>query len=96
MSNDLSAQLAARFNVEQDDKPAATDSFGELARIITKVTGFEEPERDTRMDSFSSLDRLEIAVRCEEKFGVRIDEELFFSWHTLGDAADYLSAPPSR
>lgn len=96
MANDLSAQLAARFGsapAEGTDSSPAEDTYGELTRLITKVTGIEEGlERDTLLEDLGveSLERIELAVRLEEARGVRLDEETMLSVTTVGDLADYL------
>ena len=96
MANDLSAQLAARFGsapAEGTDSSPAEDTYGELTRLITKVTGIEEGlERDTLLEDLGveSLERIELAVRLEEARGVRLDEETILSVTTVGDLADYL------
>lgn len=94
MANDLSAQLHAKFGATAptSEEPAA-DAYGELTRLITKVTGVDEGlEREARLEDLGveSLERIELAVRIEETFGVRLDEETMLTLSTVGELADYL------
>ncbi|WP_144793223.1 acyl carrier protein [Corynebacterium singulare] len=96
MANDLSAQLAARFGSEpakDTDSASAGDTYGELTRLITKVTGIEDGlERDALLDDLGveSLERIELAIRLEEACGVRLTEETMLSVKTVGELANYL------
>ena len=96
MANDLSAQLAARFGsepAEDTDSAPAGDTYGELTRLITKVTGIEDGlERDALLEDLGveSLERIELAIRLEEACGVRLTEETMLSVKTVGELANYL------
>lgn len=88
MANDFSTQLRAALNKQTTsthEQPA--DLRGELEELVEKVTGAEFL-RDTRWLDVDSLDRIELAVRAEERFGVRFDEPPTIQ--TLGELADYI------
>ncbi|MGV0369180.1 acyl carrier protein [Corynebacterium aurimucosum] len=96
MANDLSAQLQARFGsapAEEKETSPAGDAYGELTRLITKVTGVEEGlEREAKLEDLGveSLERIELAVRLEEACGVRLNEETMLSVTTVGELAEYV------
>lgn len=82
---------------ETSDIPADGDAFAQLAALLVKVGAIEEASEASPDDTLDSLDvdslsRIELAVRAEEHFGVSINQELFDSWATLGDAAEYLAS----
>ena len=90
--SDLAAQLRAKLSAAPEpakDEPA--DTFGEVARLITKITG-QEAERDSRLEDLgvTSLNRVEFAVRAEQKFGVRLADAPAASWETVGDVVSYI------
>ncbi|AKK03612.1 acyl carrier protein [Corynebacterium epidermidicanis] len=75
----------------------AKSIFAALSDLIVKCTGFDPDEirRESRINdelAIDSLSLVEIAVRAEDTFGVRIDDDAVNSFHTVGDAADYLEA----
>lgn len=66
-----------------------------LTDIIVKCTGFdpEEIRRESKINdelAVDSLSMVEIAVRTEDAFGVRINDEDVARFHTVGDAVDFL------
>ncbi|MER0071615.1 acyl carrier protein [Corynebacterium sp. KPL2850] len=95
MANDLSAQLQAKFQGSDPDKDhdPDRDTLGELIALIVKVTGTEaELGRDTALSDVGveSLELIELTVRAEELFKVRLTEETMLNCETIGDIADYL------
>lgn len=48
------------------------------------------PETPLTDSALSSLDRIELAIRIEEEFGVRIDERVYEKCATVGELAEYL------
>lgn len=71
--------------------------FSRLVDLIVTCTGFdpEEIRRESRINdelAIDSLSLVEIAVRAEDTFGVRIDDEDAAKFHTVGDAADFLES----
>lgn len=90
---DFAAQLRAALGREEhEDKPAATDTYGELARLITQVAGVEEPAHEDRLEDvgITSLNLIELTVRAEERFTVRFDEGTAAAFETVGEVADYI------
>lgn len=94
MSNDLSAQLQARFQGEKSpSSPEPADVYGKLTQLITKVTGIEEGlERETTFEQLGiqSLDFIELTVRAEDAFKVRLEEETMSGISTIGELVNYL------
>lgn len=95
MANDLSAQLQAKFQGSAPDKDQEPDqdTLGELIALIVKVTATEaELGRDTALSDVGveSLELIELTVRAEELFKVRLTEETMLNCDTIGDIADYL------
>ncbi|MDU0479242.1 acyl carrier protein [Staphylococcus chromogenes] len=75
--------------------------FTTLTDLIVKCTGFnpEEIRRESRINdelAIDSLSLVEIAVRAEDTFGVRIEDEDVAKFHTVGDAVDFLDAKLNR
>ena len=48
------------------------------------------PETELAGSGISSLDRIELAVRIEDAFGVPIDEHVYAQCTTAQDLADYV------
>ncbi|MFW9094446.1 acyl carrier protein [Corynebacterium striatum] len=93
MANDLSAQLQARFNQTPHKEEPAEDTYSEITALITKVTGSAEGlERDAKLADLGveSLERIELAVRAEERFKVRVNEETMLGIETIGQLAEYV------
>ncbi|GAB3690167.1 acyl carrier protein [Corynebacterium nasicanis] len=68
----------------------------ELAQIIEEASGVE-PEAltpDTKLTDLgiSSLAMIEIAVRIEDTFGVRLDDATIFSLPTVGELDAHIEA----
>lgn len=51
-----------------------------------------EPAPDTRLrdTELTSLDMIELAVRIEDRFGVRVDEQAYAQCDTVEDLAKYI------
>ena len=73
----------------EEETPA--DTFARLAGLVEEVTGVVV-KQSSRFDDTAivSLDRIELAVRIEENFGVRIDDTVLTDHPTAGELADYL------
>lgn len=69
---------------------------GEVAAVVKKMAGDEVPslELSTPLGDygFDRLSVVELAVRCEEETGVRIEDEDIPSFKTLGDVVNYIAA----
>ena len=67
-----------------------------LAEIIEEVTGIE-PSEVTPEKSFvdeldiDSLSMVEIAVQVEDRFGVKVPDDVLANLKTVGDAVDYVA-----
>ncbi|MBC6821094.1 MULTISPECIES: acyl carrier protein [unclassified Corynebacterium] len=76
------------------DLPAGL--HGEVAAIVKKMANdaVESLELPTPLTDygFDRLSVVELAVRCEEELGVRIEDEDIPSFKTLGDVVDYIAA----
>lgn len=69
---------------------------GEVAAIVKKMAGDEvdslELTTELKDYGFDRLSVVELAVRCEEELGVRVEDEDISSFRTLGDVVDYITA----
>lgn len=78
--------------VDSDSTPTAR-VFKLLQRFLpddaTEDLPLDTALRDLAVDS---LDRIEFAVRLEQEFGARIDEEVFKQFHTVGDICKFAEA----
>lgn len=88
------AARAAKKGDADSDLPEGV--HGEVAAIVKKMSGDEVPslELSTALTEygFDRLGVVELAVRCEEATGVRIEDEDIPSFKTLGDVVDYIAA----
>ncbi|MHA2789441.1 acyl carrier protein [Corynebacterium sp. S7] len=96
-------ELSQRINIslpqeqaeDQVDKAQPHDIEGRLAQLIAETTGVdaEKVTAESTTDSLGldSLSRIEIVVRAEEVFGVRIEAKDAESFTTIGDLATYLA-----
>lgn len=98
-SGSLQDQLAAKFgeglaSSTTDNTDTPTTTAGRLAKLIEKVSGIDAQTvtEDKRLEDLGvdSLDRIEIAVRAEEEFGKRIDDEDVAGLVTVADAVTFL------
>lgn len=89
MANDFSTQLLAALNKEETPRAGNTpqDARGQLFELAEKVTGAAVDEQLAWAD-IDSLDRIELLVRVEDKFGVRFDEPP--AAQSVGELADYI------
>ncbi len=102
-SGSLQDQLAAKFGALDDAtteaKDVPTTTAGRLARLIEKVAGVDAQSvtEETRLEDLGvdSLDRIEIAVRAEEEFGRRIEDEDVRGLETVGDVVAFLDSGDS-
>ncbi|MDO5669158.1 MAG: acyl carrier protein [Corynebacterium sp.] len=73
-----------------------TSPAPELAQIIEEASGIEAETLtpDARLTDLgvSSLAMIEIAVRIEDTFGVRLDDETVFRISTVGELAEHVAA----
>ncbi|MCP1386804.1 acyl carrier protein [Corynebacterium sp. TA-R-1] len=68
------------------------DAFARLSSLIDDSFNLIITPEATLADSgLSSLDRIELAIRIEDHFGVPITEETYEEHTTAGDLADYLA-----
>ncbi len=72
----------------------------ELAQIIEEASGLEAealtPEAKISELGINSLAMIEIAVRIEDAFGVRLDDETVFRTSTVGELAELVESPDRR
>jgi acyl carrier protein len=70
--------------------------LGILAEIVNEVAGVENSEI-TPEKSFvdeldiDSLSMVEIAVHVEDRFGVKVPDDVLANLKTVGDAVDYVA-----
>ena len=70
--------------------------LGILAEIVNEVAGVENSEI-TLEKSFvdeldiDSLSMVEIAVHVEDRFGVKVPDDVLANLKTVGDAVDYVA-----
>lgn len=75
---------------------AGGDMLAQLAGLLARVNAIEDANDVDPNDTFDSLGvdsltRIELAVRAEEHFGVRVDEENLDPSTTLGDIAQFFA-----
>lgn len=95
MEGSLADQLAAKLQQEQQ-VGSPTTTLGRVGEIVEQVTGLESEKvtaeaapRDLGIDSLSLI---EITVRCEDVFGVRLEEATVRGFATIGAFTEYLDA----
>lgn len=98
LSQRLNLGKLADLGAAAPDQPgadASLDTMGQVAALIESVAGVEADEvtAESTADSLGidSLARIELIVRAEEQFGVRIDEETALGFDTIGDLVVYLA-----
>lgn len=75
------------LNVEPE-KPADVSVEARLVELVSRITGENaEPGKTIAELGVSSLDRIELAVRVEEEFGVQLPEDLYTDGLTLEQLA---------
>jgi acyl carrier protein len=80
---------------------AMSDSFTpRVVNIISDATGLDAPmiTPESTIDGLGidSLSLIDICVRCEEEFGVRITDEDALGWRTIADMVDFVDGHSSR
>ena len=70
--------------------------LGVLAEIVNEVAGVENseitPEKSFVDDlDIDSLSMVEIAVQVEDRFGVKVPDDVLGNLKTVGDAVDYVA-----
>lgn len=93
MEGSLADQLAAKLQQEEQvDSPTTT--LGRIGEIVEKATGIESEqvtaEKSPSDLGVDSLSMIEVTVRCEEAFGVQLDDATVLGFSTVGEFADYL------
>lgn len=61
-----------------------------FALISTHFDATPEPETPLADSGLTSLDMIELAVRIEDEFGVRISEDTYRQHATVGELATYI------
>lgn len=101
LSNSLSDQLAARLSQTEETAPDLTDAstLARIAALIEKISGTDAQTVEathTPADlGLGSLDRIELMVRVEDTFGVRIDDRVAADLATIGQLSEYVDAQSS-
>lgn len=98
LSHSLSDQLAAKLTQTEDTPADLADAptLARLAALVEKISGFDAQEvtaAHTADDlGLGSLDRIELAVRAEDTFGVRIDDRVVADLATIGQLSEYVDS----
>lgn len=83
--------LGALDLTDDADVAEARDTFTRLAELVEEVANVEiAPDTGLSESGISSLDRIELAVRIEDAFGVPIDEHAYASCPTVQALAEYV------
>ncbi|MGH3899012.1 MAG: acyl carrier protein [Pseudonocardiaceae bacterium] len=69
--------------------------LGGLAEIVNEVAGVETSEITSEKSfvddlDIDSLSMVEIAVQVEDRFGVKVPDDVLGNLKTVGDAVDYV------
>lgn len=77
-------------------RSAGGDALAQLAGLLAQVNAIKDVNDVDPSDTFDSLGidsltRIELAVRAEEHFGVRLDEESLDPSSTMGDMARFFA-----
>lgn len=98
LPDDAKAKLAAAMGASNNPKETAEkdDTYAAVVRIIDAATGLQEDEltREARIHedlNIDSLSLLDITVRLEEKFGVRVSESDVHDADTIGDIVNLVT-----
>lgn len=76
----------------QKEKPVDRSVEARLRKLVSRITGAEpDPGKTLAELGVDSLDRIELAVRAEEEFGVRIDDSFYTDSLTLDELAGKLA-----
>ncbi|WPF65521.1 MULTISPECIES: acyl carrier protein [unclassified Corynebacterium] len=93
----LADQLAAKFGAETQEKEKPEGTLARLALIVAEATGRDvqeiQPHTRLRDDTgATSLDLVEITVKTEEAFGVRLEGHTVADFDTVGDVVQFLDS----
>ena len=78
-------------DTDAQEQAEARGTFARIAELVEDISGVElEPETTIDGSGISSLSRIELAVRIEEEFAVRIDEHVYATHDTAGELAHYI------
>ncbi len=81
---------------ETDEGEADQSVMARLVRLIADVAGVDAESvgagQTLAEAGVSSLDRIELAIRAEEHFGVRAEEGMYRDSATVGEIAEWLAA----
>ena len=95
MSNDLSAQLRAHLQGQQQASPT-TSGVPDYLALISEIPGQDteelHPERRLADVGLTSLNMIEFAVRAEERLGIKFEESDAQALTTLADVANFVEA----
>ena len=95
MSNDLSAQLRAHLQTQENPADKSTGTPDYLA-LIAEITGQETenltPERRLDDVGLTSLNMIEFAVKAETTLGVTFEESQALELKTIDDVAQFVEA----
>lgn len=86
----IGMELSQRLDLGAIEVEESQDTYERLRELVEGVTG-GVVKRDAPLE-ISSLDRIELAVRIEELFGVRIDEETYGSHRTAAELAAFVES----
>lgn len=76
----------------EEEQPVDRSIEARLAELVSRITGDAVDTSRTLAElGVGSLDRIELAVRAEEEFGVRIDDSVYADSLTLDELAAKLS-----
>ncbi|WP_288725187.1 acyl carrier protein [uncultured Corynebacterium sp.] len=88
---ELSQRLDLGALVEAEE-PTDRSLEARLIDLVSRITGDEvDPAKTLAELGISSLDRIELAVRAEEEFGVLVDDSLYTDSLTVNELADSLA-----
>lgn len=84
---------------DQEELEVPPGVHGDVVGVVKQVAAEVPSVELTTALSEYGLDRLgvvELAVRCEEELGVRVEDEDIAGFTTLGDVVDYIVARRNR
>lgn len=101
-SEDAKAKLAAAMGAKSTEPVEESDDvYAGVVRVIDAATGLQKDElsRESRIHddlNIDSLSILDIAVRLEDKFGVRISETDVHDADTIGELVELVENHQER
>lgn len=95
LGGNAAGATAASAQKDQHGDATKDNVLDGVARIIETTTGIEREEigERSRLDedlNIDSLSKVDTAVRLEEKFGVRIEEDDILEASTVGDLVKFI------